>query len=258
MKSLLVLCDLLQTLIGRILSNTSSQHVFFLFFFSFFCFWELYTLASHSSILFLSQSSPKECDAGYTRMDGVPRPESTADYEYTDPLELSRLFRLSHSGSENVSMEITIGDLDDGASNPQQQQENCDGERESVSSPNDGRYENVEDIGVNNRLTRTAKSVESLGPKGLSSATSYENLSVGRLDRLSKGGCLDQLSSRCLDPEEYVEMGKRRSMLSIEGADSSSSYGFEKIEEEGHEYFVLEGVETSEGELFFHQHCLHW
>ena len=221
---------------------------FFFFFFAFFRFWKLYTLASHSSILFLSQSSPKECDAGYMRMDGVPRPESTADYEYTDPLELSRLFRLSHSGSENVSMEITSGDLDDGASNPPQQQENCDGERESVSSPNDGRYENVEDIGVNNRLTRTAKSVESLGPKSLSSATSYENLSVGRLDRLSKGG-LDQLSSGCLDPEEYVEMGKRRSILSTEGADLSGCCGFDKIEEESHEYFVLEGVETSEGEF---------
>ena len=210
-----------------------------------------------SCILFLSQYSPKESDAGYMRMEGAPCPESTVDYDYADPLELNKLFRISHSESEHVKeMKISLGDLGDVASEPpppppqqQQQQENCGGVRASVSS-NDSNYEDAENIDVRNSfsMARAVTNDECPGANCFSSAPSYENVPGGCLDHLSREGS-NHSPGGTLDCEEYVEMGKRRSMMIVESPDPSGCHGFEKIEEEGHEYFVLEGMGTSEGEF---------
>ena len=194
----------------------------------------------NASITFLLQSSPKECDAGYMTMEGVARPESTSEYDYADPVELNKLFRLSRSKSQQATMEISIGDLGDTASNhDQQQQENCAGVQTSVcASDAGGNYENVEDIDLGDNFCTAIRIHKGLNADGLSSTTSYED---------SSAKCSVRSSGELVDPEEYVEMGKRRSLLIMENSDSSNCNGFAKIEEEGPEYFVLEGLETDEG-----------
>lgn len=211
-------------------------------------------------------ASPKESDTGYMRMEGAPRPESTYEYDYTEPLELNKPFRISHGEMDRGPMEVSIGDLSESASNLQQQQQ-CDEVRLSVISNDqnyedvekidvrkqqrqqrydkvriskfsiDENYENVENTDFTNSLPSAVKNDEGLELKSVK-ATSYEDLSGDTLGRLSGGRS---------DLEEYVEMGKRRSMLIEESPDQSGCHGFAKIEEEGPEYFVLEGQGNSEG-----------
>ena len=167
-------------------------------------------------------------------MEGIPMPQSTAEYDYADPIELNKFFRISRSESKQTTVEISIGDLGEAASNQQiqqqqQRQENC------VRVQNSVPYENVEnsDMGENFSVAITSDN-------GLKTATSYEDLPEG---------CLGDLPGEtCLDPEEYVEMGKRRSVLIVADSGPSGCHGFDKIEEEDPEYYVLEDMETSEGE----------
>ena len=200
-------------------------------------------------------------------MEGAPRPESTYQYDYTEPLELNKLFRISHGEMDRGPMEVSIGDLSESASNLQQQQQQSDEVRLSVISNDqnyedvekidvrkqqrqqrydkvriskfsiDENYENVENTDFRNSLPSAVKNDDGLELKSVK-ATSYKDLSGDTLGRLSGGRS---------DLEEYVEMGKRRSMLIEESPDQSGCHGFAEIEEEGPEYFVLEGQGNSEG-----------
>ena len=176
-------------------------------------------------------------------MDGPSRPESV-EYDYArvsvelDPVELNKLFRGLQNETEEMpraSLEISIGDLDNTASNPNTDLKRRSGasEKSSVSSCN-GDYENClcKDITKRNSSMGADEDSEGVKPKDLRPAASYEDLS---------GGCR-------IDPEEYIEMGKRRSTLIVESNDSTDH----EVEDNGHEYFVLERViESSEGNFLY-------
>ena len=172
------------------------------------------------------------------RMEGIPVPQSTTDYEYADPIELNKNFRISSSESEHTTSEISIGDLGDATTIQQIQQQqqrhgNCVRVQDSVS------YENIENSYMENSSIAAITSDNGLKADGVSPAASYEDVPEG---------CLGDLSRMRLDPEEYVEMGKRRSVLIMEDSGPSGCHGFDKIEEEDPEYYILEGTETCEGE----------
>ena len=172
-------------------------------------------------------------------MDASSRPESL-EYDYArvsvelDPVELNKLFRGLQNETEErprASLEISIGDLDNTASDPNTgvKQSSAVSEKSSVSSCS-GDYENClcKDITKRNSSTDANANGEGVKANDLRPAASYEDLS---------GGCH-------IDPEEYTEMGKRRSTLIVEGIDSTDL----EVEDSGHEYFVLERViESSEG-----------
>lgn len=175
-------------------------------------------------------------------MEGVARPESTSEYDYANPVELNKLFRLSRSRSQQATIEISIGDLGDTTSNhdQQQQQENCAEVQtpECASDAGDTNYENVDDIDLGENFCTAIRIHQGLNADGLSSTTSHGDFSAK---------CSVRSSGGFVDPEEYEEMGKRKSLLMVENSDSCDCNGFAKIEEEEPEYFVLEAQETSEG-----------
>lgn len=171
-------------------------------------------------------------------MDAPSRPESTG-YDYArvsmelDPVELNKLFRVSHNETEEMprsSMEISVGDLDNTGSNPNTDQKRISGVSEESSGFScRGDYENCscKNITKRNSLTGGNEADECVKPKDLRPATSYEDLS---------GGCR-------VDPEEYIEMGKRKSTLIVESNDTTDH----ETEDGGHEYFVLERLVESCG-----------
>ena len=174
-------------------------------------------------------------------MDAPSRPES-AEYDYArvsvelDPVELNKLFRGWQSETKEMpraSLEISVGDLDITASNPNTDQKWSSGVSEkSCGSSCSGDYENClcKNITERNSSTGADEDVEGVEPRDLRPSTSYEDLS---------GGCR-------VDPEEYFEMGKRRSTMIAESNDSTDH----EVEDSGHEYFVLECVtESSEGNV---------
>ena len=172
-------------------------------------------------------------------MDAPSRPESI-EYDYArvsvelDPVELNKLFRGLQNETEEMprtSLEISIGDLDNTASNANTDLKRSSGvsEKSSVSSCS-GDYENCLCKDITKRVSSTGAYEDGVGikPKDLRPAASYEDLS---------GACR-------ADPEEYIEMGKRRSTLIVESNDSTDH----EVEDSGHEYFVLERVaESGEG-----------
>jgi len=161
------------------------------------------------------------------------------EYDYArvsvelDPVQLNKLFRGFQNDTEEMpraSLEISIGDLDNTASNPNTDLKQSSGVSETSSCSGD--YENClcKDITNRNSSTGVDGGSEDVKPKDLLSATSYEDLS---------GGCR-------VDPEEYTEMEKRRSTLIVESTDTCTTD--QEVENNGHEYFVLERViESSEG-----------
>ncbi|KAL9959647.1 hypothetical protein ACROYT_G032987 [Oculina patagonica] len=183
--------------------------------------------------------SLKECE-GYAEVNSASRPESSSEYDYArvsvelDPVELNKLFRISHSETEEISsrlsMEISIGDLNNTTSNTNTDQKRHSGiSKTSSTSSCSGDYENCtcKTITKGDSQSSVNRDDECVESKDLRPAASYEDLS---------GGCR-------LDPEEYVEMGKRKSMMIVESHEQSET------EDGGHEYFVLEGlVESCEGE----------
>jgi len=163
------------------------------------------------------------------------------EYDYArvsvelDPVELNKLFRGFQNDTEEMpraSLEISIGDLDNTASNPNTDLKRSSGV--SGTSSCSGDYENClcKDITKRNSSTGVDGGSEDVKPKDLLPAASYEDLS---------GGCR-------VDPEEYTEMGKRRSTLIVESTDTTD----QEVEDSGHEYFVLERViESSEGNFLY-------
>ena len=176
-------------------------------------------------------------------MDAPSRPESV-EYDYArvsvelDPVELNKLFRGLQNETEEMpraSLEISIGDLDNTASNANTDLKRSSGVNEKSSASScSGDYENClcKDITKRNSSMGADEDSEGVKPKDLRPAASYEDLS---------GGCRT-------DPEEYIEMGKRRSTLIVESTDSADH----EVEDSGHEYFVLERViESSEGNFLY-------
>jgi len=191
------------------------------------------------------QSSPKESDTGYMLMEGASPPERIYEYDYTEPLQPNTLFRISHGDTEQVIVQVSIGDLTDvtlsGHQLQQQQRQPYDQVRTSLDNT-DENYEDIENLNVKNGFLTEGNDVRhSCSEYKSPSAESYENLSAE-----NEG----HLSGRRTDPEEYVEMGKRRSVLVSEYADQSGYSGFPNIDEEGPEYHVLEEIETSESKSF--------
>ena len=69
---------------------------------------------TNENIFFLSpQSCPKESDTGYMLMEGASPPERIYEYDYTEPLQPNTLFRISHGHTEQVIVQVSIGDLSD-------------------------------------------------------------------------------------------------------------------------------------------------
>ena len=155
----------------------------------------------------------------------------TEDFEYdyarveVDPVELRNLFRISHSddtvdNTPNTCMEITIGDLSNTASIPKTIVSESS---PSQSCRDDSDSFTCEDV-VKRKSDCCVHGNEWLKPQNLHPAASYEDLSGGR-------------------PEEYEEMGKRRSVMTVEDNEPT-----EIEDDNGHEYYVLEAVdECDEG-----------
>lgn len=178
-------------------------------------------------------------------MKGASPPERIYEYDYAEPLQPNTLSRISHGDTEQVIVQVSIGDLSDVTLSEhqlqQQQRQPYDQVITSVANT-DENYEDIEDLNVKNGLPTEGKNVAPCGSEYKSpSAGSYENLS---------GENEGHLSGRRTDPEEYVEMGKRRSVLVLDYADQSGCSGFPDIDEEGPEYHVLEELETSESKSF--------
>ena len=187
-------------------------------------------------------------------MEGASPPERIYEYDYTEPLQPNTLFRISHGDTEQVIVQVSIGDLSDVALSEhqlqQQQRQPYDQVITSLANT-DENYEDIENLNVKNGLPTDGNDVGHSGSEYKSpSAGSYENLS---------GESEGHLSGRRTDPEEYVEMGKRRSVLVSDYADQSGCSGFPNIDEEGPEYQVLEELETSESKsfelIFFYLGC---
>lgn len=172
-------------------------------------------------------------------MNSASRPESSSEYDYArvsvelDPVELKKLFRTSHSETDEMprtSMEISIGDLDNTTSNTNIDQKRHSGiSKTSSTSSYSSDYENCTCKSITKRDSQSSanRDDDCVNTNDLRPAVSYEDLS---------GDCR-------LDPEEYVEMGKRRSTMIAESCDPTDT------EDGGHEYFVLEGlVESCEGQ----------
>ncbi|XP_073229588.1 uncharacterized protein [Porites lutea] len=190
-------------------------------------------------------SCPKESDTGYMLMEGASPPERIYEYDYTEPLQPNTLFRISHGDTEQVIVQVSIGDLSDVALSEhqlqQQQRQPYDQVITSLANT-DENYEDIENMNVKNSLPTEGNDVGHGGSE-------YKSLSAGCYENLS-GENEGHLSGRRTDPEEYVEMGERRSVLVSDYADQSGCSGFPNIDEEGPEYHVLEELETSENKKF--------
>ena len=205
---------------------------------------------------FFGQKSPTQSETGYMKMEGFSRPESTTEYDYADPVVLNKLFRLQRSSSEQATIEISMGDLtEETASNQQQQQqeEDQDGyERIEFPTPNlstIGDYENIEKYDVEDDFSSVTRNDQRSEAGKMSLRTSTDDFT------LECSGCL---SGEYVEPEEYLVMGKRKSLIIMDNLQSTSSgsFSFDKIEEEEEEeeeeepkYFVLESPEADEGEF---------
>lgn len=167
---------------------------------------------------------------GYARVEDVDPQTEDFEYDYArvevDPVELRNLFRISHSddtvdNTPNTCMEVTIGDLSNTASIPKTIVSESS---PSQSCRDDSDSFTCEDV-VKRKSDCCVHGNEWLKPQNLHPAASYEDLSGGR-------------------PEEYEEMGKRRSVMTVEDNEPT-----EIENDNGHEYYVLEAVdECDEGE----------
>ncbi|XP_074609713.1 uncharacterized protein LOC141863913 [Acropora palmata] len=173
--------------------------------------------------------SPAESESGYTRMDELARTESTAEYDYADPVGLNKFSRLKRSQSEPTTLEISIGDLIETTQN-QQEEEEQQGDYECIdlsinNSLTNGGYENVDIDNKSSYATRKQPQIEN--------------------DEASNDSqtCL---TGEYTDPEEYMEMAKRTSLITMDNQiqyELSPCQSFDKIDEEP-EYYVLECAET--------------
>lgn len=177
------------------------------------------------------------------RTDGFSRTASTAEYDYADPVVLNKLFRLQRSQSERTTLEISIGDLNE-TMQSQQQQEQQQGDYECIDfstnkSLTDGGYENIENYDIENKSSDATRKQRQLEADEASSRATTNDSQVF-------------LTGEYIYPEEYMEMGKRRTLVMVDNqiqSELSPCQSFDKIDEEEPEYYVLECAETDGGEF---------
>ena len=191
---------------------------------------------------FSEQKSPTESESGYTRTEGFSRTASTAEYDYADSVVLNKLFRLQRSQSERTTLEISIGDLNETTQNQQQEQQQGDYECIDFStnkSLTDGGYENIENYDIDNKSSGATRKQRQLEADEASSRATRNDSQVF-------------LTGEYVYPEEYMEMGKRRTLVMMDNqiqSELSPCQSFDKIDEEEPEYYVLECAETDGGEF---------
>ena len=185
-------------------------------------------------------------------MDELARTESKAEYDYADPVGLNKFSRLQRSQSEPTTLEISIGDLNETTQNQQEEQQQ-QGDYECIdlsinNSLTDGGYENVENYDNDNKSsTRKQPQIEN------------DEAST----RASTNDSQTCLTGEYIDPEEYMEMAKRKSLITMDYQiqyQLSPCQSFDKIDEEP-EYYVLECAEADGGEfqlfiVFYRTICL--
>ena len=142
-------------------------------------------------------------------MEGSPCPSSAYDYAKTS--KLTRRLLVSQEGMK--CDEISTGFFGENTSRNQQQSPSDEFRSSAMYTDKD--YENAEDSCVKNSLQVDCGA----------SALSYENL---------PSSSLGHFSEERTDPEENVEMGKRRGVRFADSVDKYGRNGSSKEEEEGH------------------------
>ena len=142
-------------------------------------------------------------------MEGSPCPTNSAyDYAYAKTSKLAIRLLTSRAGMR--CDEISTGYLGENTSRNQQQSPSD--EFTSSAFYTDKDYENAENTCVKNSSSYQGANVERLQVDCGASPLSYENF---------PGSSSGHFSEERIDPEEYVEMGKRRS---LRFADSEDRY----------------------------------
>ena len=166
---------------------------------------------------------------GYARVEDVDPQTEDFEYDYArveiDPVKMRNIFRILGSNDAvdsipNTCMEITIGDLSNTAYTPKPIVRKLSPSRSCRSDCDSCTYEIV----AERKSGCCLHGNECLKPQNLRPPASYESLSGSR-------------------PEEYEEMGRRRSVMRVEDHESA-----EIEEDNGHEYYVFKAVaERDEG-----------
>ena len=157
-------------------------------------------------------------------MEGSPCPSSAYDYAYAKTSKITERLLISRIGMR--CDEISTGYL--GGTTSRNQQKSRSDEFRSSAIYTDKDCENSKHTCVKNSLSYQEANVERLQVDCGASALSYENF---------PGSCSGHFSEERTDSEEYVEMGKRRS---VRFADSEDRYDRSALPKEKGGPFLLE------------------
>ena len=157
-------------------------------------------------------------------MEASPCPSSAYDYAYAKTSKLTERLLISRVGIR--CDEISTGYLGDTTSRNQQQSRSDEFRSSAIYTDKD--CENSKNTCVKNSLSYQEANVERLQVDCGASALSYENF---------PGSSSGHFSEERTDPEEYVEMGKRRS---VRFADSEDRYDRSALPKEKGGPFLVE------------------
>ena len=159
-------------------------------------------------------------------MEGSPCFSSAYDYAYAKTSKHTRRILVSRAGMK--CDKISTGHFGENTSRNQQQSPSDEFRSSAIYTDKD--YKNAEDTCVKNSLSYQRANDERLQVDCGASALSYENFA----DSSSR-----HFSTERTDPEEYVEMGKRRGVRFADSKDKNGHNGLSKEEEEGPGNLVL-------------------
>ena len=157
-------------------------------------------------------------------MEGSPCPSSAYDYAYAKTSKLTERLLISRVGMR--CDEISTGYVGDTTSQNQRQSRSDEFRSSAIYTDKD--CENSKNTCVKNSLSYQGANVESLQVDCGASSLSYENF---------PGSSSGHFSEERTDPEEYVEMGKRRS---VQFAESEDRYGGSALPKEKGGPFLVE------------------
>ena len=157
-------------------------------------------------------------------MEGCSCPSSAYDYAYAKTSKLTEVLLISRVGMR--CDEISTGYLGDTTSRNQQQSRSDKFRSSAIYTDKD--CENSENTCVKNSLCYQGANVERLQVDCGASTLSFENF---------PGSSSGHFSEERTDPEEYVEMGKRRS---VQFADSEDRYGCSALPKDKGGPFLVE------------------
>ena len=161
-------------------------------------------------------------------MEGSPCPTNSAyDYAYAKTSKLAIRLLISRAGMR--CDEISTGYLGENTSRNQQQSPSD--EFGSSAFYTDKDYENAENTCVKNSSSYQGANVERLQVDCGASPLSYENF---------PGSSSGHFSEKRIDPQEYVEMGKRRGVQFAVSEDKYSRNALPKEKEGSGNSFLLE------------------